>query len=343
MPTGQLSLQGGGSAGCPSSTPAHGPSETHTTPQNSSQPHLGLLQPLPGVSALGRTSGRPGQGTWAVSSGVCPLGGLCWVVPDRPGPGNPLPHTPRASLPVPPLGRGGVPLCWVTSASPGPTVLSSTPAMALRPAAGGRPRPQHSGPWGLAPGGGQETGAPPCQDSQDQPRANPAACPPQGSPEGAERVGRARWPGGQRPGVGPPAVSPGPAGLWATLPTVGSSGLTHWITGLSTQSLSRDGSQHKGSGLSARGWERRACGPGKRPRRAAQRHAGDRAGPPGSRHTCTRCSRQTPRPSYQDTREGERPRARHNRETGCRLGEQGKLSKSPQDRSEAPGAGETGG
>lgn len=100
--------------------------------------------------------------------------------------------------------------------------------------------------------------------------------------------------GGWRAGVGPPAVSPGPAGLWATLPMGCSSGLTHsdhW-----PQDSPCHGTAHSTRAVAERAWPGETCvWPEQRPRRGAQRHAGDRAGPPGSRHTRTRCSRQTPR------------------------------------------------
>ena len=76
----------------PSSPPAHGPSETHITPQNSSHPHLSLLQPLPGVSALGRTrvgtrrSREAGSTLWGPRPLGWSLASPCAQEPSAPAP-----------------------------------------------------------------------------------------------------------------------------------------------------------------------------------------------------------------------------------------------------------------
>lgn len=196
-----------------------------------------------------------------MSSGLS-LWGVCagWSLTLRLG-GGPAPH-PTGLPPCSAFGQGRYPLLGDLSKPGQRRSCIQLPRHGAPPAAGGRPRPQHSGPcWGLA-WGGQEAECPTLPGlPRPAKRANPAACPPRGALREQSGSGRGQpWLGGS-PGVGPPAVSPEPNG--PARPAHSEQQRSSHTPGslASVQSLSWDGSPHKGSDWPAREAGRRTRGP----------------------------------------------------------------------------------
>lgn len=256
------------------------------------------------------------------------------MVPDTSGPGALCP-TPTGPPPCSAFGRGGT-LCWVTSTGPRadiphpPTILHS--AMA---------EPSGSAQWTLGTRQRRlsqgRTVPHPAQDSKTSQEANPAACPlRRAALSRAGREASKRQPAAQVLGPAISQEASGPVGDPARCRPPAELTPDHWpqcspCHGTAAHSTRAVTERQAGS-----------CGVAKQRRRLLSDTQGQ--GWPAQLALPVPVLRQTKPQTRATTKDLGREEAPaetlcSGRETGCRLGEQGKLSKAPRT-GEAPGAGE---